>query len=143
MNNLLEKYEYLILTANPHYNTNSSNFININDDFFILEFKNNSTFRLVRGDYNSIYYDSYGEYLNYDDNKLILEFTDLEQDFHSNKKIYVKQILEYKIIQQETIIQKNNQKYKSNYTIVFNKQPDPLNYEINIENVFYCNLELL
>jgi hypothetical protein len=144
MNNLLEKYGCLILSAKQFYQPTSSNTFSFND-IFILEIKNNNTFRLIRGDNYSIYYESYGECIivdNPDRNTLILDFTYLEQDFHVNNKINIKQTIEYKIKEEEIIINTENTRYKSNYTIIFNKQPTPLlNSEINIEKTFYCNLE--
>lgn len=136
MNKLLESYGILILNANPQYD----NYI------YHLELKKNKTFRLIKGSCNHIYYDSYGNY-NIDDinNMLILEFTELELDFHNIKKTNVKQLLKYDIIDEEKLYE-NNKPFKSNKTIVFDKCPNPFEFEtkiVNNENIFYCNLEYI
>jgi hypothetical protein len=134
MNSLLQKYNGLVLNANP----NNEKYI------YHLEFKKNDTFRLIKVVNNDILYDSYGDYIIDDNNyNIILTFTELEEEFHNIKKINVTQTLKYKIIEEEKVFEDNDKKYKSLYTIIFDKCPNPFNYNfpiINNENIFYCNL---
>jgi hypothetical protein len=129
MNKLLQENGILVLTANPQY----KHYI------YQLELKVNYTFRLIKGDYENIYYDSYGNFsIDELNNMLVLEFTELEKDFHNLHKINVKQNLKYEIINEEKKHNKNN--LMSFYTIIFDKCPSPYLQDIKIinnENIFY------
>jgi hypothetical protein len=114
MNILLEKYGCLDLST--YYN----------DEKQILQLKTNKTFRLIKYNDTNICYDSYGDFIIDDiNNNLMLHFTDFEQEFHNNQKINIKQHLIFNI---------------NNNIILFDKIPNPFNFNFTNEIKFYFNI---